>query len=508
VRFRDLVLERTGLHFPEKKRTDLEGGVLKSLAESSVAGSEQKNKLDAYYNLLVDRNNPATATEMKRLIDTLTIGETHFFRDESQFNALANEVLPAVIARKRAAAAAVGPDIQPQLRIWSVGCATGEEPYSLAIMLKELLPDIDNWYILILATDISSTALGRAQKAIYSDWSFREDRAKALRPRYFTRYRPSGGIPTKDRYRLRDDIRQMVTFAPLNLIEDDYPAIANNTVSMDLILCRNVTIYFIEDTTRWVILKLHKALMDGGWLVVGHSEPSLTIYREFQTHIFSGTVLYQKIDHTYPYRDVRTSRVDLSEKIKPQTAPLRPPPVQPRIATAPLPPPPPEPDHYEVAGVLLNKGNTEEAIEELHRKVAADTRFAPAHSMLGRAYANLGRWDKARYWCQSALKLDSLQPEAYYVLGLIYEHEDNLPGAIEMFKKAIYLDRNAPLLHFHLAMLYKKVGQINSARKACQNTVRVLAKWPPASIVPDSGGATAKHLLDAARRILHDLETN
>ncbi len=509
LRFRDLVLERTGLHFPEKKRADLEVGVLKSLAESSLVGSNHRNDLDAYYSLLTDRNNPVTQTEMKRLIDTLTIGETHFFRDESQFNALANEVLPAVIARKRAAAAAVGPDIQPQLRIWSVGCATGEEPYSLAMMLKELLPDIDNWYILILATDISPTALKRAQKGIYSDWSFREDRARAMRPRYFTRYRPADGRQTKDRYRLRDDIRQMVTFAPLNLIEDNYPAIANNTVSMDLILCRNVTIYFTEDTTRWVILRLHDALLDGGWLVVGHSEPSLTIYREFQTHIFSGTVLYQKIDRTYPYRDVRSARIDLSEKIKPQTAPLRPPPIQPKKVTAALSaPPPPEPDHYEVAGVLLNKGNTEEAIEELHRKIANDSSFAPAHSLLGRAYANLGRWNKARYWCESALKLDTLQSEAYYVLGLIYEHEDNLPEAIEMFKKAIYLDRDAPLLHFHLAMLYKKEDQINNAKKACQNTVRVLAKWPPASIVPDSGGATAKHLLDAARRILNELETN
>jgi chemotaxis protein methyltransferase CheR len=511
LRFRDLVLERTGLHYPEKKRSDLEIGLLKSFAESPFAAANGNGNLDAYYNLLRDRENSAAQTEMKRLIDTLTIGETHFFRDESQFNALANEVLPSVIARKRAGAAAVGPDIQPQLRIWSVGCATGEEPYSLAIMLKELLPDIDNWYILILATDISSSALKRAQQSIYSDWSFRENRARALRPRYFTRYRPMGGTPTKDRYRLRDDIRQMVTFAPLNLIEDNYPSIANNTMSMDLVLCRNVTIYFTEDTTRRVILKLHDALIDGGWLVVGHSEPSLTIYREFQTHIFSGTVLYQKIDRTYPYRDVRSTRIDLSEKIKPQTAPLRPPPAQPKKVTAALSaptPPPAEPDHYEVAGVLLNKGNTEEAIEELHRKIANDSRFAPAHSMLGRAYANLGHWDKARYWCQNALKLDALLPEAYYVLGLIYEHEDNVPEAIEMFKKAIYLDREAPLLHFHLAMLYKKAGQLNNAKKACQNTVRVLAKWPPASIVPDSGGATAKHLLDAARRILNELETN
>ncbi len=509
LRFRELVQSRTGLHFPEKKRNDLEVGLLKSLAESPVALDSGPNNLDAYYNLLCDRPNPVAQSEMKRLIETLTIGETHFFRDEAQFNALANEVLPAVIARKRAAAAAVGPDIQPQLRIWSVGCATGEEPYSLAIMLKELLPDLDNWYVFILATDISQAALNRAQKAIYSNWSFREDRAKALRSRYFTPYHPPGGRPSKDRYRLRDDVRQMVTFAPLNLIEDDYPAISNNTVSMDLILCRNVTIYFTEETTRWVILKLHNALLDGAWLVVGHSEPSLTIYREFQTHIFSGTVLYQKVDRMGAYRETASNRLELLEKIKPQSAPLRPLPAPPKQASpGPATSPAPEPDLYEVAGVLLNKGNIQEAIEELHRKLSQTPDFAPAHSMLGRAYANLGRWDKAHYWCENALKLDNLQSETYYVLGLIFEHEGQVTDAIEMFKKAIYLDRDAPLLHFHLAMLYKKTDQIDNARKACQNSIRVLEKWPPAGIVPDSGGATAKHLLEAARRILNELDAD
>jgi chemotaxis protein methyltransferase CheR len=425
-------------------------------------------------------------------------------------------VLPALIARKRAAAAAVGPDIQPQLRIWSVGCATGEEPYSLAILLKELLPDLDNWYTLILATDISQSALRRAQTAIYSNWSFREDRAKALRPRYFTRYLPSGprsgsSQPSKDRYRLRDDIRQMVTFDSLNLIEDEYPAIHNNTVSMDLILCRNVTIYFTEEITRSVVRNLHHSLIDGGWLVVGHSEPSLTVYRAFQTHIFSGTVLYQKTGHNVfsPSNLFKAppAPVSLSDNVKSQAVLPKAPVSGAKLKTAPLSSTPEtEVDLYEVAGVLLNKGHTQEAIDELHRKLAFDPNFAPAHSMLGRAYANIGRWDKAHHWCESALRLDTLQAEAYYVLGLIYEHEDKAEAAIDMFKKAIYLDREAPLLHFHLAMLYRKIGQVKNAKKACQNAVRVLEKWPMASIVPDSGGATAKHLLEATQRILGNLE--
>ncbi len=510
LRFRDLVLERTGLNFHEKKRVDLENGLLKVLGESPLA-SHNGHNLDSFYHLLRDRDNPAGRVEMERLINALTVGETHFFRDEAQFNALANEVLPSLIMRKRAAAAAIGPDIQPQLRLWSVGCASGEEPFSLAILLKELLPDLDSWYVLILATDINQIALHRAQKAVYSDWSFREPRAKALRPRYFTRYAAAATARDpyagKDRYRLRDDIRQMVTFTSLNLIEDDYPAIHTNTVSMDLILCRNVTIYFAEETTRRVIKQLHAGLIDGGWLVVGHSEPSLTLYQDFQTHIFASTVLYQKTDRRYALPDgppePTPAPVSLPLSAKPATAPLH-------LAVVdcygqPQPPQTAAADPYEVAGVLLNQGCIQEAIDELQRKLSTDPYFAPAHAMLGRAYANLGQWSKARYWCESAIKLDNLQSEAYHVLGMIYQHEGQLASAIEMLKKAIYLEREAPLLHFNLALLYKKAGYTDHAQRACRNTIRVLEKWPPASIVPDSGGSTAKHLLDAARRVLGEL---
>src|SRR5574341_1156108 len=127
LRFRELVLERSGLYFPEKKRVDLESGLFKALASSAVSRLNGRHNLDQYYQLLCDKSNPGGRAEMERLINFLTIGETYFFRDEGQFNALTTKVLPALIARKRAAAAAFGPNIQPQLRLWSAGCATGEE---------------------------------------------------------------------------------------------------------------------------------------------------------------------------------------------------------------------------------------------------------------------------------------------------------------------------------------------------------------------------------------------
>ncbi len=250
LRFRELVLSRSGLNFTEKKRIDLELGLSKALQDAPDGITD----LSAYYTYLTQTASPQVQTEMDRLINLLTIGETHFFRDEAQFDALALNVLPALIARKRAEANAVGsaPPGVPQLRLWSAGSASGEEPYSLAILLRELIPDpveIKRWRILILATDINHNALARARKATYTDWSFRETRAKSIRQLHFTRQDKG--------YQLHDNIRHMVTLAHHNLIEDDFPAPHNSTTAMDLIFCRNVTVYFTEETTRRPAEKFH-----------------------------------------------------------------------------------------------------------------------------------------------------------------------------------------------------------------------------------------------------------
>lgn len=543
LRFRALVLESSGLHFPEKKKSDLEVGLFKALAASPVASSEGYN-LDAYYNLLRDSANPVGRTEMSRLINTLTVGETHFFRDEAQFNALADHVLPALIAHKRASAMAIGPDIHPQLRIWSAGCASGEEPYSLAILLKELLPDIESWSILILATDVNQDSLARAHEACYSDWSFREARAKALRPRYFTTEPTdqASGYPRGQRYRLHPEICRMVTFASLNLITDPFPSIYNNTASLDLIICRNVTIYFAEETTREVVNRFYEALVEGGWLVVGHSEPSLVIYRAFQVRNFPDTLLYQKTGQPAKWpEDWEWLARAGSEPVQPDgnkedpaaefkqdgsrngrliTGETASTPEKQKLHLPTIPAAHEDGstarqvsrhkaelsrDSYELAVTLLDTGRIKEAIDELQRMLAVTPNFAPAHSLLGRAYANMGRWAESQQWCQSAVKLDSLLAEPYYVLALVYEHEGQFQPAISMLKKAIYLDRDMPLAHFSLAMLYKKAGETRQARRAFENSIKVLEKWPPAAVVPDSGGATARQLLMIAQRILGKL---
>jgi chemotaxis protein methyltransferase CheR len=184
--------------------------------------------------------------------------------------------LPELIQRRQATR---------HLRIWSAGCATGEEPYSIAMTLADLLPTNEFWQVSILATDINSQFLARARDGLYSNWSFRET-PDAVRERFFT--------PEQNRWRLYPAIRQMVTFARLNLAEPCFPAILNGTYAQDLILCRNVTIYFDEATTRQLLERFYSTLLPGGWLIVGHAEPQASTYQQLELHNFPQTVAYRK----------------------------------------------------------------------------------------------------------------------------------------------------------------------------------------------------------------------
>src|SRR5262249_37544430 len=265
VRFRDLMLSRAGLHYPERKRADLLHGL--SLALNAGGYSN----LAALY---ADAISNGHAWDL--ILAHLTIGETYFFRNGPQFDALRQHILPDIIQRRAATRG---------LRIWSAGCATGEEPYSLAMTVGGLLRDDPLWHISILATDINPRFLDRAREALYSDWSFRET-PDDMRARFW--------IKEASRWRLRPEIRGLVSFARLNLAEPCYPSLINGTTAFDLLACRNVTIYFAAAPTRQVVERFFGALAPGGWLIVGHSEPQASVYHQFEAHNFPNTVVYRK----------------------------------------------------------------------------------------------------------------------------------------------------------------------------------------------------------------------
>lgn len=477
--FRHLILERSGLHFPEKRRRDLETGLRRAFSETACPD------LQAYYDLLA-RNHTAGQT-WERLIAQLTIGETHFFRNRPQFQALQREILPQIIAQKRSTTR--------QLRIWSAGCATGEEPYSVAILLHTLLADLDRWNITLLATDINREALQRAQRGLYGAWSFRERGWEHLQTRYF--------IQQGDQWKIVPEIRRMVTFSYLNLVEDPYPSLANNTVAFDLLLCRNVTIYFTPAITQAVIDRFYEALIAGGWLVVGHAEPSLEIYARFEPRNYPGAVFYQKpapaarfdlswLEAPEPPRQRPVAPPSPLKKVLPPTPP---PQTAPPAAEEKAPPPTPEPAELcAEAEALVEQGQDEAALELLHRAIEQDDHCSRAYYLAGKVYADTGQWEEAHRWCDLALDQDPLLVEARLLLSLIHSQQGHLEEAITEMKRVVYLDRNAILGHFCLANLYREQGHRGRARKSLQNAAHLLEGLPSDAKIPWSDGMTAGRL--------------
>lgn len=275
ARWRELgefIAQATGLDFPPERRVDLQRGV-------TAAARELGSQDPAAF---AERLLSATATEaqLQVLVDHLTIGETYFFRDKNTFDTLANRILPELVRLRR------GRD--QRLRFWSVGCCTGEEPYSLAMLLHQTVPDLSDWQVTLLATDINARFLRKAAAATYGQWSFRDAPAQ-LRERYFRRSRE--GL-----YVLRPEIRRLVTFRHLNLAGEGYPSAVTGTDAMDVILCRNVLMYFTPEQARKVVRNLRRALVAGGWLIVSPSEASHALFPDFAAVNFPGAVFYRKID--------------------------------------------------------------------------------------------------------------------------------------------------------------------------------------------------------------------
>src|SRR5262249_13640041 len=177
----------------------------------------------------------------QEILQVITIGETYFFRNQDQFNALRTSVLPDIIEKHEKAH-------HKQIRIWSAGCASGEEIYSIAILLRELIADLSSWSIHLLGTDINAGSLNRARQGTYRSWSFRNETPEDLQDRWFTHRGES--------YKIDPAIQKMVTFNLLNLVSDNYPSPETETEQMDLIMFRNVSIYFDQPTTVAIIKRL------------------------------------------------------------------------------------------------------------------------------------------------------------------------------------------------------------------------------------------------------------
>jgi chemotaxis protein methyltransferase CheR len=475
----DLLATRTGLAFAPGRRPGAENGIRRAMARAGeTVPAMYCRRVAGEPDLLDD------------LIVELTVGETYFFREPGQFEFLRRTALPE-IRRRRGDGHAI--------RAWSAGCASGEEAYSLAMLLDHegLAGPIP-----VLATDISRAALAKARRASYTDWSLRGDDSAAARP-YL---RSEGG-----RHVVVEAIRHRVVFESLNLALDAYPSYATGTCGIDLILCRNVLIYLDPETVRAVARRLLAALAEGGWLVVASSDPPLADLAPFEVVVAEQGLFYRRPAETAavaaPVWAVPSG--EGSATTSPPPGPAEP---TPSKATGPLGPlaaaaTPPERDEPLVAAIAaarddLARGDYDRASART-RGLDHDAEAAAVHV---RALANLDP-ARAEQACAAALGLHPFSAELNHLRAVLLASLGRDAEAARAARRVIYLDRSLAIAHFLLGSILCRGGDPAGAWRAFRNARDLCAALPPEELLPLSDGEPAGRLADAASRQMARLAT-
>jgi chemotaxis protein methyltransferase CheR len=435
-----------GLHFRPERHDDLRRSFRPAARElgfeSSVACIEW---------LLSQPPAPAT---VQVLASHLTVGETYFFRDRPALDALSTDVLPALIRARRAQG-------RLYLRLWCAACCTGEEAYTLAILLHRLLPDLAEWDIAIQATDINARFLEKAMAGRYSDWSFR-DAPDWLWQRYFTR-------DAEGAYTVVPEIRRMVQFGMLNLVDGTDGFSRPDLRAMDLVLCRNVLMYFTPAHIASMMTRLWHCLSDDGWLVVAPGEAAGTSQlARFRTASYPGAILFQK-------------------KSAPQAAPHKTN-AEPIVVA-------PEPAPAAEADPLLDTGKAQ-ATAQAEAQVQAQHARQRAHEC-----ANQGKLAEALAWCDQWLGADRLDAAAHYLRAVVLLEQGNAAEARMALQRTLYLDGDFIMAHFTMGHLARRLGDHGRARRHYTNTERLLKRFRPDDVLPESEHLTAGRLAETLQSL-------
>jgi chemotaxis protein methyltransferase CheR len=319
-----------------------------------------------------------------------------------------------------------------------------------------LIPDIDRWAISILATDINHDYLERAKEGLYGERSFRGETPDWVRPRWFTQI---DGL-----YQVDQRIRDMVHFQPLNLLCDEYPSYDNTTMNMDLVVCRNVTIYFDLEITRRIADRFFRSLNNGGWFIVGHSEPQIEVYQQFIARNFDRAVFYQK-----PITPISSKPViDFAATVR-ATQPLVP--VKESKLRRTAIPARPKPGRKALP--LTEKPKPLVLVEE------ADSLWETA-----RQAADDENWEEALALLREADDRDNLQPHVHYLRGLIMIQTGELDQALMALRQAVYCDPAFALAHYALGEVYDRRGLRKDAVRHWNRAREVLRDLDPDGPLP------------------------
>lgn len=440
-RLKALVIEATGMAFYADKDEDLARIVAARMDETGLQPCARY--LEHIADAVLGR------AEMDALVAELTIGETYFFRHKEQFDALRDIILPDVLARNEGAR---------RLRIWSAGCATGPEPYSVAILLKrEFASRIAGWHVSIIGTDINQKFLARARDGRYDEWAFRATPDDVRRECF---------EPVGKQWQIRPEYKNCVTFQYHNLIRNRFPSLLDNLAGLDVIICRNVVIYFSRETVAGLVPCFHETLVDGGWLVMGHAEPNIELFRDFRTVNTPGAVLYQRFDRSH------SPLVEAPKTVIPPRQPL------------PLPEPVRRPRPAARRPVVPAKAGA---------SIAKPATMGEGIARI-RELADQGRWNDALAACDTLIDGNTLDAHAHFYRALVLEQLGDLDGCETSLRRSIYLDRHFVLPHYHLGLFLWRRDELAGASRSFRNVLALLQKQPDDHAVDHGDSITVGQL--------------
>lgn len=485
IAIRDRIASYSGIYLDESRRRSLGQVIARRMARHRLGRWEE------YLSLLDSPGGPA---EMAALLEEVVNTETAFFRNPRHFRALAEVVLPE-LDRAR-------PPNTP-LRLWSAGCSTGQEPYSIAITVAELFGLPPRRPVEILATDISTRALDYTREGLYTP-----KQIERVEPSYQERYfRPQGGG-----FRVHPALRELVRPYQLNLVAAPFPPFFS---AIDVIFCRNVTIYFQVETSRDLMGNLHRCLHEGGYLFIGFSETLWQIFDAFERVEAGGAFFYRKGPANAPRRPELRQAPPRPHSVPGGSSVERPLHLGERGGqekrvrpgdTVPVQSAPPEQDRarerYQRGMASLRDGDYEQAIRAFQAALEVEPNLVEGYCGIAQVYANQGRYEEALQSCQRALELDDLAEEAYLLRGLIYRQRDRLDEAVADLKRAVYLNPSSPTAHFHLGDTLLALKDYPRALRAFQRTWRTLAGQPEHAVID---GVPVYLLRQACRRHIEAL---
>ncbi|MBE9141382.1 chemotaxis protein CheR [Nodosilinea sp. LEGE 07088] len=273
--FIKLIAEETGLEIKKHDQASLDEKFFSRMKAKKISFP------DDYYQVLASKTIESRQ-EWQDLVLSLTNSESFFFRDKGHFNLLKSRIIPELTQRNQQTRT---------IRVCSAGCSTGEEPYSIAILLNELIPDPDQWNLLILGLDVNSLSIEKAKAGIYRSWSFRGV-APEIKERYFK--------VVNGEYHIDSEIKRMLKFQTSNLVKDSFPHPNSEMRELDLIICRNVFIYFEKTAISKVLENFYLALKPNGYLLTGHTELYAQNLNQFELKLFDEGSIYQCLNSTLP----------------------------------------------------------------------------------------------------------------------------------------------------------------------------------------------------------------